>query len=57
MDKNCKENKITEFEVKSRKIIDFTNKKIVNICKKIWNNRNNDEILNNFEKQLEHVNI
>lgn len=38
-------NKFTEFELKAISNIDLFDRKVVNICKIIWENRNDDEKL------------
>lgn len=45
-------NKFTEFELKAISNIDLFDRKVVNICKIIWENRNNDEKLEEILEML-----
>lgn len=45
-------NKFTEFESKVISNIDLFDRKVVNICKIIWENRNNDEKLEEILEML-----
>lgn len=49
-DENNKE--FTEFELKAINKINLLDEKVVNICKTIWDNKDNEEILNMFYNQL-----
>lgn len=42
----------TKFESEALGQIDLFDSKVVNICKVIWDNRDNEEKLNSFMKQL-----
>ncbi|MBR2246922.1 MAG: hypothetical protein IJ880_07865 [Bacilli bacterium] len=42
----------TKFELEAMSKIDLFNKKVINVCKIIWDNRDNEEKLNQFLKQL-----
>lgn len=42
----------TKFELQAMSKIDLFNKKVIKICKIIWDNRDNEEKLNQFLKQL-----
>lgn len=42
----------TKFELEAMSKIDLFNKKVIKICKIIWDNRDNEEKLNQFLKQL-----
>lgn len=44
--------KFTKFELKAISKIDLFDRKVVNICKFIWENRNNDEKLEEILKML-----
>lgn len=46
-------NEFTEFELKAMSKIDLFDRKVINICKLIWDNRDNEEILHRFMKQLD----
>lgn len=49
-----KDNKVfTKDELELLSNIDLFDMNVVNICKMIWENRNNTEILENFLKELE----
>lgn len=49
-----KDNKVfTKDELELLSSIDLFDMKVVNICKMIWDNRDNTEILENFLKELE----
>ena len=41
-----------KFELEAMSKIDLFNKKVIKICKIIWDNRDNEEKLNQFLKQL-----
>lgn len=43
----------TEYELESASKVNLFDKKVVNLCKIIWDNRNNTERLEKFIKQLE----
>lgn len=45
-------NKFTEFELKAISNIDLFDRKVVNICKIIWENKNNDEKLEEILEML-----
>lgn len=45
-------NKFTEFELKAISNIDLFDRKVVNICKIIWENRNNDEKIEEILEML-----
>lgn len=49
-DENNKE--FTEFELKAINKINLLDEKVVNICKTIWDNKDNEKILNMFYNQL-----
>lgn len=42
----------TKFELEAMSKIDLFNKKVINICKIIWENKDNEETLNKFLNQL-----
>lgn len=42
----------TKFELEAMSKIDLFNKKVIKICKIIWDNRDNEEKLNQFLNQL-----
>lgn len=42
----------TKFELEAMSKIDLFNKKVIKICKIIWDNKDNEEKLNQFLKQL-----
>ena len=42
----------TDFELKALSIIDLFDRKLVNICKITWDNRDNTKKLNEFLKQI-----
>lgn len=42
----------TKFELEAMSKVNLTNKNVVNICKIIWDNRDNEEKLNSFLQQL-----
>lgn len=43
----------TEFELEGMSKINLFNRQVVNVCKMIWDNRDNPEILQDFSDQLE----
>jgi hypothetical protein len=45
-------NKFTKFELKAISKIDLFDRKVVNVCKYIWENRNDDEKLEEILKML-----
>lgn len=45
-------NKFTKFELKAISKIDLFDRKVINICKFIWENRNDDEKLKEILKML-----
>lgn len=48
------DNKVfTKFELEAMSKIDLFNRKVINICKTIWDNRDNPEKLQQFKEQLD----
>lgn len=48
-------NEFTKFELECMSQINLLDKKVVNICKIIWANKDNEEKLNSFLQQLKEV--
>jgi hypothetical protein len=46
-------NYFTEFELKAMAQIDLSDRKVVDICKIIWDNKDDEEKLKSFKKQLD----
>lgn len=52
LNKPLENKEFTEFELQALSMIDLFDRKVVNVCKIIWDNKDNPEKLEQFAKQL-----